>query len=74
MSIHLRTDPLQEHGVILTITERLAIAAQIASGMDHVASFNIIHRDLAAETCLLSISNIVKVGYYCIVLYCIVLY
>ena len=55
-------EPARGAGTMLTITENVAIVAQICAGMEHVAGKKVIHRDLAIRNCLLSHSNLIKVA------------
>lgn len=43
-------------------SEFIVLIAQIAAGMAHIASKNVVHRDLACRNCLLAANNIVKVA------------
>ena len=60
----------QGHGHEITLTERIAFLAQIAAGLSHIASENVVHRSLSAQCCLVGQSNIIKVricGLFCAV-------
>ena len=43
-------------------SEFIVLIAQISAGMAHIASKNVVHRDLACRNCLLAANNIVKVA------------